>query len=97
MRWLTKLAATAVDASRRSKESAIAKYELTMLVLDPVAGEMHEQHVVALAIGEELLHCQGDFMVGLIDQRAYLEATDLRIAQNSLKRPGITGRGLQLP
>jgi len=73
--------------------------ELAVLVLDPVAGEVHQQQVIGGAVDEELLDRLGDHVRRLVEHGAHLEAADVRVAQHprqcvgavwrrSLGRPG---------
>jgi hypothetical protein len=56
--------------------------QLAFLVLHPVTGEVHQQKVVRSAVGEELLHRQGDVVSRLVEQYAHFDPADRGIPQH---------------
>ena len=52
--------------------------ERAVLVLEPVAGDVEQEQVVAAAVGEELGQLAAHDVVGLVERDADLEVADLR-------------------
>src|SRR3954454_13405039 len=56
--------------------------QLTAIVLQPVAGEVQQQHVVGACVGEEVLDACLDLVRGLVADDLDVEAPDRRVAEN---------------
>ena len=63
-----------------------SEVQLAVFVLDSMTGEVQQQQIIGLAVGEELLHRQVHLVSGLIEQGAHLEIADDRITQYRRKR-----------
>ncbi len=89
---LTQAEEIAVEPSRSTLVFGGREVQPAGWVFDAVAGEVEQEQVVAVAIGEEVLDPLADHRRALVHDRVDIEAADRRVAQHPGQRVDVLDR-----